>query len=255
MLGADHPIGLARIELEANPKTGDRPCSGEVLPSKVSGTPRDESQGTRQLPMEVSRPNWSSRLPNLQREYMQITELNQIKDPARRPCNCVGMAFDARLLIALLISLATGLTGGPRAHAMGANGNLVAMVICSENGAQTIYANADGTPALPTSDCAKCPLCIALTAAALVAPEQSVHVRTARRYRGVRSVATIMQTRRYVRQRSRGPPPETPDCIDPARAVMVRDHPPAAGIGLIEAGSPDLGTCRRYGRYFKDARQ
>lgn len=186
---------------------------------------------------------------------MQNTELNQIKEAARRPCNGIDMAPNLRLLIALLISLAVGLAGGPSAHAMGADGNLVAMVICSEDGAQTIYANADGSPARPASDCAKCPLCIALSIPALAAPEQSAHVRTARRYRGVRSEATIVRTRRHVRQKSRGPPPEAPECKDPAHVVMVRIDPPAAGTGFIEVGSPDPGTCRRCGRYFKDARQ
>lgn len=186
---------------------------------------------------------------------MQNTELNQIKKAARRPCDCIDMVPNLRLLIALLISLATGLAGGPRVHAMGADGNLVAMVICSQDGAQTIYANADGSPALPASDCATCPLCIALSIPALAAPEQSVPVRTARRYRGVRPAATIVRTRRHVRPQSRGPPPEASDCIDPARAVMVGTRPPAAGTGFIDVGSPDLGTCRRYGRYFKDARQ
>lgn len=205
--------------------------------------------------MEMSRPSRGLRHPRPQEEHMRNSELNQIKEPARRPCNCIDMILNIRFLIALLISLAAGLAGGPHVHAMGANGNFVAMVICSEGGAQTIYANADGTPARPASDCAKCPVCTALSAPGLAAPEQSVHARTARRYRGVRSAATILPTRRHMHQQSRGPPPESPECIDPACAVMMRIHAQAAGTGFIEVGSPDLGTCRRDGRYLKDARQ
>lgn len=165
------------------------------------------------------------------------------------------MFYGVRLLIVLAIALAVGFAGGPRVHAMGIGGNAVAMVICSEDGAQTIYVSADGTPVPRGSDCAKCPLCIALSFQGLIGSEAAAHVRFSRRYRSIRPATISLRTRRYMRRQSRGPPSDKPERLDPAQAALVRMHLPAAGTGFIEAGSPDLGPCRNCGQHFKDARQ
>lgn len=191
----------------------------------------------------------------LRQDQMQLTDLIQIRDLRRRPCDRSGMFCSVRLLIVLAIALAVGFAGGPRVHAMGVAGDAVAMVICSEDGAQTIYVSADGTPVPRGSDCAKCPLCIALSVQGLIGSEASGHARLSRRYRGIRPATITLRTRRYMRRQSRGPPSDKPQRLDPAQAAPVRMHLSAAGTGFFEAGSPDLGPRRNCGQHFKDARQ
>ncbi|MDI3338005.1 hypothetical protein QKW60_16475 [Defluviimonas aestuarii] len=190
-----------------------------------------------------------------QQDDMHRTAWNQIRDLTRRPMGRSGMFCSVRLLIVLAIALAVGFAGGPRVHAMGVAGDAVAMVICSEDGAQTIYVSADGTPVPRGSDCAKCPLCIALSVPGLIGSEASGHARLSRRYRGVRPATIALRTPRYMRRQSRGPPSDKPQRLDPAQAAPVCMHLSVAGTGFIEAGSTDLGPRRTCGQHFKDARQ
>lgn len=190
-----------------------------------------------------------------QQDDMHRTAWNQIRDLTRRPLGRSDVVRYVRILTVLMIALAVGFTGVPRAHAMGVGGDTVPMVICSEDGAQTIYVSADGTPAPRGSDCAKCPLCIALSVPGLIGSEASGHARLSRRYRGIRPATLALRTRRYMRRQSRGPPSDNPERLDPAQAAPVRMRLSAAGTGFFEAGSPDLGPRRTCGQHFKDARQ
>ncbi|WP_412174958.1 DUF2946 family protein [Albidovulum sediminicola] len=159
-----------------------------------------------------------------------------------------------RLFLVLIFSLATVLAGGPRVHAMSAAAGLTAIVICAENGAKTIYLNAEGAPAQPTSDCADCPICIALSAPALLAPEHSAPVRAARRSGGCRFSATVARTRPNLRPQSRGPPPRALSNACPARANPAPMRIRTAVRASTKADLVASGMCHRSGRYFKDAR-
>lgn len=185
---------------------------------------------------------------------MRNAELNQIKDLARRSCNRTFMFAHFRLLIALLILLATALAGGPRVHAMGADANLIAIVICSENGAETVYVNGGGAPSLPATDCAKCPICIALSVPALAAPDQIEPVRTARRYRRVHSARTAVRKRRYVHPQSRGPPLTATASANSARGPLVAIDAKIATRDSTKVKCIASGMCHRFGRYLEDAR-
>lgn len=157
------------------------------------------------------------------------------------------------LWMTLLFSLAAGLATGPRVHGMGADANLSAMVICSGDGAQTIYVNADGTPALPRSDCAECPVCIALSIHAVTAPGQSAPLRTARRFRIARASEAVIRTRRHLRPQSRGPPPMVPSDANPARANAALIDAAISSRDSTKVKSVASGMCHRFGRYLEDA--
>lgn len=183
--------------------------------------------------------------------HIQDVELKQIKDIALDPCDWNGMFRSICLLLVLLFSIA----GTPRVHSMGADANLSAMVICSENGARTIYLDADGVPASPKSDCAKCPLCIALSIHALAAPGQSLPVRTARRFRMTRSSDAVIRTRRRLRPQSRGPPPTAPSSANPARANAALIDATIAAPDSTKVKSVASRMCHRFGRYLEDAQR
>ena len=186
---------------------------------------------------------------------MQDYELNQINDLKLSPCDRNGMFRSFGLLLAFLFSLAAALAGAPRVHSMGADANLSAMVICSEDGAQTIYLDSDGVPASPKSDCAKCPVCIALSIHALAAPGQSLPVRTARRFRMTRSSDAVIRTRRRLRPQSRGPPPTAPSRANPARANAAHVDATIAASDSTKVKSVASGMCHRFGRYLEDAQR
>lgn len=60
-----------------------------------------------------------------------------------------------RLLLALALTL-----GSAGAIPISNGGNLTPMVICGENGPQTIWLDVSGTPAEPEHNCYKCNICI-----------------------------------------------------------------------------------------------
>lgn len=181
-------------------------------------------------------------------------ELNQIRELVRRPCDGSGMVFHARLLIVLLIALAAALAGGPRVHAMAADGPLVAMVICSDDGARTIYLNEDGIPSSPASDCADCPVCRALSLTALAAPEHSLPIRASRPRHEARLLEALVRTGRGSRPRSRAPPTMIRRCTNRADipATALRIATATCGSTKVECHVP--GMCVGFGRYLEDVR-
>ena len=83
-----------------------------------------------------------------------------------------------RVFLVLSMSLALALYGA--ALAAPASGPMTELVICGEDGAETIRLDATGSPAEPTSQCCKCQSCLAAfdafvpqQAFALAAPDLS----------------------------------------------------------------------------------
>jgi hypothetical protein len=181
-------------------------------------------------------------------------ELNQIKELLRRPCDGKGMFFHARLLIVVLIALAAALAGGPRVHAMGADGSLVAMVICSDDGARTIYLDEDGIPASPASDCADCPVCRALSLPALAAPEHALPIRASRPRHEARSLEALVRTGRSSRPRSRAPPTMIRRCTNRAGIPATALRRTTAACGSTKVECLVSGICHGFGRYLEDVR-
>jgi len=185
---------------------------------------------------------------------MRKLNLIKIKDAAPRPCERSAMSRLIGLLFALLLSLASGLAGGPRVHAMGSDGNLTAMVICSESGARTIYLDAEGSPATPASDCEDCPLCIALSAPVLMVPQHAIPVRTARRRARSRPATALVRTRARRCPQSRGPPSTIPSSAIPTRVGPDDLHASTAAQESTETDFVASGMRQSSGRCFKDAR-
>lgn len=163
------------------------------------------------------------------------------------------MTRDIRLLHVLLLVLAFALGGGPRVHAMAGGPDGMALVICSEDGARTIYLDASGNPASPMGDCAKCLNCLAASGPGLTVTGLVLTVPAARRRRGVGPARALPRRRRHHRPQSRGPPPEAPGSTR-TPAPMMRSRV-AAGCDLDRMACPVPGTSRDCGRYFKDARR
>lgn len=154
-----------------------------------------------------------------------------------------------RLAILLLFMLATGLSAWPAAHAMAAGADLTAVVLCSGDGARTVYLDADGAPASPASDCSRCPVCVAASVQALAPTPQAMPCCARRTSAATRLRDAVTRALRHPRPQSRGPP-----------AVQRA----AEGIGLYvpadaEADSTKVNfetvlKCQSIGRNHKDAR-
>ena len=163
------------------------------------------------------------------------------------------MIRDIRLLHVLLIALAFALGGGPRVHAMAGGPGGMALVICSEEGARTIYLDASGNPASPMGDCAKCLNCLAASGPGVAVAGLILTMPAARHRRAVSPARALPRQRRHHRPQSRGPPPEAPGSVRTA-APKTRSRV-AAGCELDRMACPVSGLRRNYGRYFKDARR
>jgi hypothetical protein len=108
------------------------------------------------------------------------------------------------LIFTLLMSLALAFYGA--AIASPASGPLTEMVICGEDGAETIQMDATGNPAEPTSQCCKCQSCLAAVDAfvpqqafALAAPDLSSRTLTL-------GAGHVLCTDRALFPMPRGPP-------------------------------------------------
>lgn len=157
---------------------------------------------------------------------------------------CRGSHGLERVLILIVVSLALAIAGGARAmaltHSMGAE----SLVICSEGGEEIIYLNAEGQPADPMVDCAKCPECLNGASAALpvaAAAQFEPPTRSADRFP---PAAQDLVLSRHLRPQSRGPPFATPDMHGTA-LLAVRST-----LGVRLPASPD----DRAERAFPDAR-
>ncbi len=166
-----------------------------------------------------------------------------------------AMSRHFSLMHVFVIALALALGGGPRVHAMGGEADLTALVICSEAGVRTIYLDTSGTPAHPVKNCNKCPCCDALLSSMPAISGFALSAPLARRRGGSRHSSPTPRPRRHQRPQSRGPPPGAPGRIDLAYAAKIRVHASAARIDFVQVGSPDLGSCQRYGRQLRDARR
>lgn len=90
-----------------------------------------------------------------------------------------------RALLALSMSLALALYGAALATPAAASGPLTELVICGDDGAETILLDVTGNPAKPARECCKCQSCLAAVDAfvpqqafALTAPDLSSHTVT-----------------------------------------------------------------------------
>lgn len=70
-----------------------------------------------------------------------------------------------RLLLVLALTF-----GSAGAMPIANGGNLTPMVICGEDGAQTIWLDASGAPSKPEHDCCKCHICVSFNDIGIINP-------------------------------------------------------------------------------------
>lgn len=152
---------------------------------------------------------------------MPIVKPTTSTEPNRQSPRAAQACPGLRLIVVFLLSLALAFAGGTRSMALTHPPGSVAMVICSENGEETIFLDARGTPVDQEVDCAKCPECMSnplpiltYTTALAVPPKPQ-----AARFAPPAETPAILS--RHLRPQSRGPPRATPEHNDTALQAVT----------------------------------
>lgn len=157
----------------------------------------------------------------------------------------------ARFLLVLWSAVAFALSGGPGAHAMGAAQTLVSVIICSDDGPQTVLMDMGGGPAEHSGDCNKCASCVSHHLVALTPPGLTVERSLARRRAGEGPVRRLSRSRTISHFHATGPPASK-------RLSDTISYPadPAAGEaspGLTIVNTNPFRTWQGSGRSAKEA--
>ncbi len=157
-----------------------------------------------------------------------------------------GMFGSLRLVVVPLLALALALAGPARALTPAHAAGIGPMVLCSDEGVQTIYLDAGGAPipAPSPADCATCPECVG--APVLFTPPAQVGLALHQATGGEVTIPArlALPPSRPLRPETRGPPPE---------AHAENDMAPAA-LPHHAAPRRSGGTCLQIGRPQTEAR-
>ncbi|MBK8440730.1 MAG: DUF2946 family protein [Rhodobacter sp.] len=155
------------------------------------------------------------------------------------------MSKALQMVVVCLLALAFALAGGSRsmllAHSQGAD----SLVICSDEGVETIYLDADGKRSDSPMNCSHCPDCLDNSVPALPTATGANPQRAARRSHRQAGAQTAQRSSRHLRPEARGPPPANPGRHDTAPTVAL----PCA------APRQSPGKCHRNGQPLSEARQ
>lgn len=178
------------------------------------------------------------------REQILNHELIFVKAALRRSMTLVGMIRILHVAAVFILVLALGLVGTTRAMALHQVQPLAAMVICSGEGTETIYLDANGNPVDHSTDCATCPDCIGGSVPFLPSSTAAQVSRTPAVASGLSPAFVSLPPAPHLRPETRGPPPVAHDDNDLAHAAApVR-------AAMFSAS----GACHRNGRSLTEAR-
>lgn len=157
-----------------------------------------------------------------------------------------GMPGPLRLVVVTLLALALALAGPARALAPAHVAGLGPMVLCSDEGMQTIYLDAGGAPmpAPSPADCATCPECLGAPVLFTPPSQAGLALHQATGGEVTIPVRLALPPSRPLRPETRGPPPEAHADNDLAPAALPHHAAPRRSGG----------TCLQFGRSQTEAR-